>query len=248
AAAASWRSPSHPSARGTRDENGRATNTPGRPGDTGRAPHRGGRPTIAARVPAGWRSGYGSWISCVLQGSHCISGRFADFAHFAQADRAYMPSNGRLPRRQAFERITKCRVPRKVSDTALATMASPTARAADGPVSDSRRVSDTARNRAAVSSRIRSRHQQTAVARRDGLAAAQRHGDVHFLVQDLQRARHAGLAVGAQTVEERAAYHGAPSPQRHRLQDILPRPYPAIHPYLDTRTHRVRDGRQGADG
>src|SRR5690606_4730811 len=95
----------------------------------------------------------GSWISCVLQGSHCISGRFADFAHFAQADRAYICSNGRLPRRQAFERITKCRVPRKVSDTlresdtAAATMASPTARAADSPVSDSRRVSDTARGR-----------------------------------------------------------------------------------------------------
>ncbi|CFN63730.1 Uncharacterised protein [Bordetella pertussis] len=53
------------------------------------------------------------------------------------------------------------------------------------------------------------------------LVAAQRHGDVHFLVEDPERPRHAGLAVGAQAIEERTPDHGAARAQRHRLEHIL---------------------------
>ena len=73
--------------------------------------------------------------------------------------------------------------------------------------------------------------------------AAKGHGDVEFLVNDLQRFGYAGLAHGAQAVHHGAANVAAGSAQRTGLEDILPATDAAVHVNFNLVSDGRHDGR-----
>src|SRR4051794_2051368 len=63
--------------------------------------------------------------------------------------------------------------------------------------------------------------------------AGERHGDVELLLHHLQRLRHAGLALRAEPVDERAADHRRLGAERERLEEALPAADAAVEPDVD---------------
>ncbi len=77
--------------------------------------------------------------------------------------------------------------------------------------------------------------------------AAEGHGHVEFLVQDLQRLGHPGFAHGTEAIHHGAADHRAARAQCPGLEHVLAAADAAVHPYLGLATDRRDDGRQGLD-
>src|SRR6478736_3758822 len=119
-----------------------------------------------------------------------------------------------------------------------------------------KRASFAARTMAAAGARGRSArqplHRAFAPADEDVLVdipdvaqAAERHGDVELLADDVERGGDALLAHGAEPVEEGAADEGALGAERDRLQHVLAGADAAIEQYLHAAADLLDDAGQG---
>ena len=78
--------------------------------------------------------------------------------------------------------------------------------------------------------------------------AGEGHGDVHFVVEDFQRAGDTCFAVGAEAVDVGAADEYAACTQCQGAQDVLAAADAAVHPHFDIVSDGGNDTGQGADG
>ena len=78
--------------------------------------------------------------------------------------------------------------------------------------------------------------------------AAESHGDVQLLLDDLQGAGHARLAKRTQAVKKAASNQRALRAQSTGFEHILPAANAAIHPHLDVLAHRFGNVRQCSNG
>ena len=77
--------------------------------------------------------------------------------------------------------------------------------------------------------------------------AAERHGDVELLAENLDRLGDAGFAAGAEAVDVGAADHAGARAERERAQHVLPGADAAVEHDLDLDAHRLDDLRQRRD-